>query len=70
LRIAKPPGATLADQMLDGLCNGPWLPITDADRVHLADIFNRAFAEARAFVAAIEQQPLQKLIANGKAQAS
>jgi hypothetical protein len=56
--------------MLDGLCNGPWLPITDADRVHLADIFNRAFAEARAFVAAIEHRPLQKLIANGKAQAS
>jgi hypothetical protein len=48
----------LADQMLGGLTNARWLPITDQDRAKLADIFSRAFAQAQAFLDSVDRRPL------------
>jgi phage terminase small subunit len=48
----------LADQMLGGLTNARWLPITDQDRAKLADIFSRAFAQAQAFLDSVNRRPL------------
>jgi hypothetical protein len=48
----------MAEERLDGLTNARWLPISDADRQQLAEIFARWMAEVDAFVRSVNRRPL------------
>ncbi len=63
----------LADERLDSLSNSRWLPITEQDRQHLADLFAGWSDAIEEFVREVNRRPLVKgayLMINGKAEHS
>jgi hypothetical protein len=49
-----------ADELLDGLCNSRWLPITPEDRRYLAGLILDHWNAIQAFVDSVDRRPLRK----------